>query len=97
MPIISYRALQRYISREHIVPSVFRREMEFTARSNDKKSRLRESSPSVRASHTRFARIILCESSDKPARIIARIIYGHGHHALECDVCRNWTTEVPEQ
>ena len=35
MPIISYRALQRYISREHIVPNVFCREMEFTARSND--------------------------------------------------------------
>ena len=35
MPIISYRALQRYISRKHIIPNVFRREMEFTAWSND--------------------------------------------------------------
>jgi len=72
--------------------------MEFTARSNDKKSRLRESSPSVRANHPRFARIILCESSDKPARIIHCV-----NHLVT--VITHWNatfaetgrTEVPER
>ena len=51
MPIISSRALHCYISREHIVPNVFRHEMEFTTRSNDKKSHLHETSPPVHESY----------------------------------------------